>query len=299
MSIDNRIETVVNRDNNDDIVRIPHSKMIKENKMTEFRHIIKCQTGIGSYDELHHLRYEYLPTKYHEDEHRLLQCVCSQYISKVHYMRELNSNEIFRCGADCLKHLDEDLYRRAKQYERQYKKKLLEYNSMLNEYSNFLLNYVVIKKPTEKTIKELINQSRFESSTRTIIWLKNNYNCSYPEIGLFINYLYETETEDVNIEQFLLSMKMPEYKKCDCGYYTKAYHTRALYSEKHNRTFIGCGNSKKTPTGWENGCKFFKFGFIGTKEFGENPLLILAEQVAINNKRLQKVCYGIESLSRN
>lgn len=294
MSIDNRIETVVNRDNNDDIVRIPHSKMIMENKCTEFRHIIKCQTGANSYDELHFLRYEYLPLKYHEDEQRLLQCICSQYISKVHYIRELNSNEIFRCGADCLKHLDDDLYRRAKQYERQYKKILSEYKSMLNEYSNFLLDYVVIKK-TNKTIRELIKESRFESSTRTIIWLKNNYNCSYPEIGLFIDYLYETETEDVNIEQFLLSMKMPEYKKCDCGYYTRAYHTKALYSEKHNRTFVGCGNSKKTPTGWEKGCNFYKFGFIGTKEFGENPLLILAEQVAINNKRLQKVCNGIES----
>lgn len=288
MSIDNRIETVVKRDNND-IVRIPHSKLIKENKCTEFRHIIKCQTGVGSYDELLDLRYEYLPLKYHEDESRLLQCVCSQHISKVHYIRELDSNQTFRCGSDCLKHLDDDLYRRAKQYERQYKKILSEYNSMLNEYSNFLLDYVVIKK-YNLTIRELIKQSHFESSTETIIYLMNNYNCSYPEIRLFINYLYETETEDVNIEQFLLSMKMPDYKKCDCGYYTKPYH-----SEKHNRTFVGCGNSKKTPKGWENGCKFYKFGFLGTEEFGENPLLILAEQVAINNKRLQKVCYRIES----
>lgn len=289
MSINNRIETLVKRDNND-IVRIPNSKLKKESKCTEFRYIIKCQTGVGSYDELHFLRYEYLPTKYHEDEGRLLQCICSQYISKVHYIREINSNETFRCGSDCLKHLDDDLYKRAKQYERQYKKILSEYNLMLNQYRDFLLDYVVIKKDN-KTIRELIKQSRFESSTKTIIYLMDNYNCSYPEIGLFINYLYETETEDVNIEQFLLSMKMPDYKKCDCG-----YHTRALYSEKHNRTFVGCGNSKKTPTGWVNGCKFYKFGFIGTKEFGENPLLILAEQVAINNKRLQRVCSRIEYL---
>jgi hypothetical protein len=292
--IDNRIETVVKRDN-DDIVRITHSKMIKENKCTEFRNIVKCQTGAGSYDELHFLRFEYLPTKYHEDEGRVLQCICSQHISKVHYIREINSNETFRCGADCLKHLDDDLYKRAKQYERQYKKILSEYNLMLNQYRDFLLDYVVIKKDN-MTIRELIKKSRFESSTRTIIWLMDNYNGSYPEIKLFVEYLYETETEDVNIEQFLLSMKMPDYKKCDCGYYTKAYHTKALYSEKHNRTFIGCGNSKKTPTGWENGCKFFKFGFLGTKEFGENPLLILAEQVAINNKRLKRVCSGIEYL---
>lgn len=291
--IDNRIETVVKRENND-IVRKAHSKLIMENKCSEFRNILKYQTGVGSYDELHFLRFEYLPTKYHEDEGRLLQCICSQHISKVHYIREINSNETFRCGSECLKHLDYDLYKRAKQYERQYKKILSEYNLMLNQYRDFLLNYVVVKT----TIRELIKQSRFESSTRTIIWLMNNYNCSYPEIGLFINYLSETETEDVNIEQFLLSMKMPmsKYNKCDCGYYTKAYHTNALYSEKHNRTFVGCGNSKKTPTGWVNGCKFYKFGFIGTKEFGQNPLLILAEQVAINNKRLQRVCSGIENL---
>lgn len=294
MSIDTRIEKVVGCGDKNDIVRIPNSPMIKSDKCSEFRFILMCQVGSKKEEDLLDLKYEYLPTLYYESV-VFERCICSQQISKVHHIRELRSNQIFRCGGDCLKHLSEDLHRRAKQYERQYKNKLTEYKKMLDEYNSFLLNYVILKKSEwreEQTIRGLIQDSRFESSSKTIIWLMNNYKCSYPEIELFINYLSETESEDVNIEKFLLSMKLPNYQKCDCGYYTKAYHTKANYSDKYDRAFVGCGNSKKTPTGWVNGCKFYKFGFLKTKEFGENPLLILAEQVAINNKRLQRICKG-------
>jgi hypothetical protein len=290
MSIDNRIETVVKRDN-DDIVRIPHSKLIKENKCTEFRHIIKCQTGAGSYDELLNLRYEYLPTKYHCDEHRLLQCVCSQSISHVHYIRELSSNQTFRCGSECLKHLDDDLYRRAKQYEKEYQKNKAGYTSLLNEYITFIKDYVIFREKGT-TIKDIVNKSRFESD-RTLNWIiskEYHKKCSNPEIELFIEYLLETAPQDVNMEKFLLSMKIPDnYYKCNCGSVVEP-----KYSEKNKMMIFGCPNKKKTPTGWENACKFFKWGFKNSSST-ENELFIKAQQLSINCKRLQKVCYGIES----
>jgi len=289
MSIDNRIETVVKRDN-DDIVRIPQSKMIKENKCTEFRHIIKCQTGANSYDELHFLRYDYLPTKYHHDENRLLQCVCSQSIAHVHYIRELNSNETFRCGSECLKHLNDDLYLRAKQYEKEYKKNKAEYTTLLNEYFTFLKDYVIFKEKGT-TIKEIVNKSRFESD-KTLNWIiskEHHKKCSHPEIELFIEYLSETAPQDVNMEKFLLSMKIPDdYYKCNCGSVVEP-----KYSEKHKMMIFGCPNKKKTIP-YDGGCKFFKWGFKNSSST-ENELFIKAQQLSINNKRLQKVCYGIES----
>jgi hypothetical protein len=289
MSIDNRIETVVKRDN-DDIVRIPHSKLIKENKCTEFRHIIKCQTGVGSYDELHFLRYDYLPTKYHHDENRLLQCVCSQSIAHVHYIRELNSNETFRCGSECLKHLNDDLYLRAKQYEKEYKKNKAEYTTLLNEYFTFLKDYVIFKEKGT-TIKEIVNKSRFESD-KTLNWIiskEHHKKCSHPEIELFIEYLSETAPQDVNMEKFLLSMKIPDdYYKCNCGSVVEP-----KYSEKHKMMIFGCPNKKKTIP-YDGGCKFFKWGFKNSSST-ENELFIKAQQLSINCKRLKKVCYGIES----
>lgn len=295
MSIDNRIESVVKRDN-DDIVRIPHSKLIKENKCTEFRHIIKCQTGAESYEELHHLRYEYLPTKYHEDEHRLLQCICSQSISKVHYIRESNSNQTFRCGAECLKHLDDDLYKRAKAYERQYKKAQAEYSSFLNNYFTFLKDYVIFRK-IGTTIKEVVNKSRFESD-KTLQWIINNdihKNSWYPEIELFIEYLSETAPQDVNMEKFLLSMRMPEKyltsPKCFCG-----ISVRIGYSDKEKRAYMQCCNNKRTISGtYEGGCKFKKFSFLNTDSFNDNELFTKAEQLSVNCKRLERVCKGIEN----
>jgi hypothetical protein len=292
MSIDNRIETVVNRDNYDIVVRIPHSKMIKENKCTEFRHIIKCQTGADSYDELLNLTYEYLPIRYHYDEHRLLQCICSQSISHVHYIRELKSNEIFRCGADCLKHLNDDLYRRAKQYEKQYQKTKSEYENLRSQYITFLMDYVIFKNKGT-TIRELINYSRFQCD-KSLGWILEkeiHKKCSFPEIHLFIEYLSETAPEDINIEKFLLSMVIPdEYKQCLCG-----LDTYVGYSDKSKRTYRKCRNDKKTPTGYTGGCGFYKWGFLNTEILDENPLFIKAEQLSINCKKLDKICKVIRN----